>query len=271
LEAADVNASSVVFDIGSGDGRVPVIAAKIYGCKGVGIEYDANLAALSRKVVIRNKISHLVEIRHEDALKSNLSTASVVFLYHQADFLKALRPQLERLTPGTVVLCLDYPLPWADSKPVKTLTVDGHLHKIYVWRVGKAESPLVSAAMIYPGVRFHEGIRDAFLVGLAEENSRKQAARDRQDHYGFQQRYDEVHETLGMRAVEVTAESWYWQSNEPMNVIAKGMYDSWVQSRGPPPRADHWGVVSKPHKRYGDAISKSRRGVYYATILVADP
>lgn len=270
LEVAGVSSSSVIVDIGSGDGRVCVIAAKVYGCKAIGIELDANLAAVSRRTVSRNRVSSLVEIRNEDALKSDLSTASVVFLYHQSDFLKALRPQLERLKPGTVVVCLDYPLPWTDSKPVRTLTVDGHKHRIYAWRCGVEDSPLVQAAMSYPGVRFHEGQRDAFLVGLAEWNSKQQAMHGRQNHYEFQDRYDNVRKTLGMRAVEVTAESWSWQSNEPTNVIARGMYDSWAQSNGPYPHADHWSVVSKPHKRYGDAISKSRRGVFYATVLVAD-
>jgi SAM-dependent methyltransferase len=271
LEVAGVSSSSIVVDIGSGDGRVCVIAAKVYGCKAIGIELDGNLAALSRKTIERNRVSHLVEIRHEDALKSDLSTASVVFLYHQSDFLKALRPQIERLKPGTVVACLDYPLPWTDSKPIRTLTVDGHQHSIYAWRCGVEDSPLVQAAMLYPGVRFHEGLRDAYLVGLAEWNSKQQATYGRQDHYEFQRRYDDVRKTLGMRAVEVAAESWSWQSNEPMNVIAKGMFESWAQSRGPQPLADHWGVVSKPHARYGDGLARSRRGIWYATIIVADP
>lgn len=277
LSSTSINTSSVVFDIGSGDGRVCAIASKIYGCRSVGIEYDKNLANLSKQTVIRNKVSHLVTIKNEDALKSDLSTATIIYLYHQSEFLNKLRPQLDNLKVGTTIICLDYPLPWKLDKPIKTImSNDGHNHSIYIYIVSKSESPLVDAARIYPGVRFYEGRRDSWLTQVAQKYSEEMAAINSQSinkswrnpmgegHFGVEQRYADIRQKLGMKGNEVTAESWYWQSNSSMNKIAEGMFDAWKYSSG------HWNVVSKPHKLYGDGLAKSRQGIWYATIIVAD-
>ena len=83
-------------------------------------------------------------------------------------------------------------------------------------------------------------------------------------HFGVEKRYLEIKKKLGLKGNEVTAESWYWKSNYPMDIIAKEMFDSWNYSNA------HWAIVSKPHKFDGDAIAKSNQGIYYATIIVAD-
>lgn len=134
----------------------------------------------------------------------------------------------------------------------------------------QADSVLVAAARIFPGVRFHEGVRDPTLTRLAQQNADQQARRGQQGHYQWQQRYDQIRRQLGMRAVEVSAETWRWQANAPMAEIGVEMFRTWRQSNGPYPLADHWGVVSKPHRRYGDGLAKSRRGIWYAAVIVAD-
>jgi hypothetical protein len=134
-------------------------------------------------------------------------------------------------------------------------------------------SPLVQAAMEYPGVRFHEGTRDTFLVRLAQDYSEQMAAIDSQSkgwgrrrigHFGWDARSATIRTQLGLRGVEVSAESWDRQTNAPMPEIGRTMFESWQASPG------HWRVVSTKHKRFGDGLAKSRRGIWYAAVIVAD-
>ena len=81
LELADVKHGDVVFDIGSGDGRMVIQAAKKYGVKGVGIELDSRLVELARTEAKRQGVDQLVEFRQGDALKADISAATVVTLY----------------------------------------------------------------------------------------------------------------------------------------------------------------------------------------------
>jgi len=281
LVKAKVSSQDVVFDLGSGDGRTVCIASKIYKCKSVGIEYDRNLYELSKKTVLRNSLSSWVELRNEDALKSDLSSATVIYLYHQSEFLKKLKPQLDKHLEKTNarIICLDYPLPWRNDLPVKMMmSKDGHQHSIFIYykSTSNNDSELTKAGKVYNGVRCYEGQRNSLLDSLAQTYSNEMAAINSQSrnkswrnpmgegHFGVEARYAKIRQDLGMKGDEVTAESWYWQSNSPMNEIAEGMFDSWRQSSG------HWNVVSKPHKLYGDGLAKSRQGIWYATVLVAD-
>lgn len=133
------------------------------------------------------------------------------------------------------------------------------------------KSVLVAAAERFPGVKFHHGRRSDFLVELAQGYAQYMAKLDSQaGHAGWDFRYRRIWAALGMRAVEVTAESWDRQANAPMDEIGDEMFRTWRQSDGPPPKADHWGVVSEPHTLYGDGLAKSQTGIWYACIIVAD-
>ncbi|MGH7775548.1 MAG: SAM-dependent methyltransferase, partial [Candidatus Binatia bacterium] len=81
LEMAEVKKGDIVYDLGSGDGRIVIRAAKKYGARGVGIEADPELIELSRKKAREEGVSHLVEFQAEDALKVDVSPATVVTLY----------------------------------------------------------------------------------------------------------------------------------------------------------------------------------------------
>jgi len=274
LQAAQVKPSDVVMDIGSGDGRVCVVAAKRYGCRAIGLEFDANLVALSRRTAERNRVAHLVEIRHADALRADLGQATVVYLYHQADFLTLLRPQLERLKRGTRMICLDYPPPWLDLKPVATLKVDGHEHRIYAWEAGmeslRNDSALLACAKTYPGARFYRGERNAYLVGLAQETAETLAAAGEQaywrdGHPDWSTRHGAIRERLGLSGNEVTAFSWPDTSDEITPQIAYQLFYDWQRSPG------HWRVVANPHAMFGEWAAQSRSGVWYGVVIVADP
>ena len=144
LEFGDVKKSDVVYDIGSGDGRIVIEAAKKYGAKGVGIEMDQPLVDLARRNAKQEGVDHLVEFRQGDALKADVSAATVVTLYMLPSFNKMLRPILEQqLKPGTRVVVHDYPIegwkpvkweemPLMDTRP--EVTPHKHILYLYEWK-----------------------------------------------------------------------------------------------------------------------------------------
>lgn len=131
------------------------------------------------------------------------------------------------------------------------------------------ESPLVLGARLYPGVHFQEGVRDDLLVRLAEDCTKLLVRNGpwgywRDGHPRWDARYREIRSKLRMKAVEVTAQADANLADAPEEAIVRNLYDAWRQSSG------HWGVISKPHKRYGDWIAVTKSGIWYGTIIVAD-
>jgi precorrin-6B methylase 2 len=105
LELAEVKKGDVVYDLGSGDGRIVIRAAKKYGARGVGIEMDYGLIELSRKKAEEEGVSHLVEFRADDALETDVSPETVVTLYVLPWFNAKLRPTLQQqLKPGARIV-----------------------------------------------------------------------------------------------------------------------------------------------------------------------
>jgi tRNA G46 methylase TrmB len=105
LEVAEVRKGEVVFDIGSGDGRIVIAAAELFGALGVGIEIDSDLVARSRKTIEEKGLTERVRILHANALDVDLSAADVVTLYIAPEGMRILRPHLEAtLRPGTRVV-----------------------------------------------------------------------------------------------------------------------------------------------------------------------
>jgi uncharacterized protein (TIGR03000 family) len=139
LEMALVTKDDLVYDLGCGDGRVVVTAAKKYGSKGVGVDIDPARVKEALANAEKEKVRDLVEIRHGDALKvPDLSRATVVMLYMLPEFMEKLKPiLLKQLRPGTRVVAHDYPLPgWQADE---TLSIPGgtriYAHTLYLWRV----------------------------------------------------------------------------------------------------------------------------------------
>lgn len=138
LEIAQVTAGDVVYDLGSGDGRIVIRAAKKYGARGVGIEIDPKLIEHSRQEARKQGVDHLVEFRLGDAMKADVSQATVVALYLTAELNSKLRPIFERqLRSGARVVSHDHRMDgWT---PVSIETMPGtwyHDHRIYLWRLG---------------------------------------------------------------------------------------------------------------------------------------
>ncbi len=143
LALAEVRQSDVVYDLGSGDGRIVIRAAKKYGVRAVGIEMDPLLLEKSRQSAIAEGVSHLVEFRAEDALKTDLSPATVVTLYMLPWFNKAMKPSFQTmLKPGARIVAHDFGIEgWEPEKTEKlpeiVLKPGGykHQHILYLWRI----------------------------------------------------------------------------------------------------------------------------------------
>ncbi|MGH7824026.1 MAG: SAM-dependent methyltransferase [Candidatus Binatia bacterium] len=139
LEIARVKSGDVIYDLGSGDGRIIIQAAKRYGVRGVGIEIDPDLVKKAQSNAIREKVDHLVEFRAQDALTADVSPATVVTLYMLPEFNAKLRPILERqLKLGSRVVSHDFPI--QDWMPEKVEVIKGgllHDHAILLFEISR--------------------------------------------------------------------------------------------------------------------------------------
>jgi precorrin-6B methylase 2 len=138
LALAGVKNGDVVYDLGAGDGRVVIAAAKKYGAKAVGFEIDPGLVKLARENVRNQGMESLVEIRQQDFLTADLSPATVVTLYLSYDGNLALRPQLMRqLKPGARVVSYTFDLgDWQPKIVDAYRDAAGELHALYLWEIG---------------------------------------------------------------------------------------------------------------------------------------
>ena len=143
LEMAEIKKGDVVYDLGSGDGRIVIRAAKKYGVRAVGIEMDRLLLAQARKDAKALGVSHLVEFRAEDAMKVDLSKATVVTLYMLPWFNEAMKPSFKKyLKPGARIVAHDFGIEgWEPDKTIKLpdpeKKVGGliHYHTLYLWKI----------------------------------------------------------------------------------------------------------------------------------------
>jgi len=122
LELAEIKKDDLVYDLGSGDGRILIQAAKKYGAKGVGVDLDPKMVEVARTRAAEEGVSHLVEFRAGDGLQVDVSKATVVTLYMFKWFNNEMRPKLQRLRPGARIVAHDFDID--DWKPTRTV----HLH-----------------------------------------------------------------------------------------------------------------------------------------------
>jgi cyclopropane fatty-acyl-phospholipid synthase-like methyltransferase len=135
LELAQVKKDDLLYDLGCGDGRIVVSAAKKYGCKAVGYDIDPNRVRESRKNVEENKVGNLVKIEQADVFTLDLSDVNVVTLYLLPSLNVKLIPQLEKLKPGSRIVSHDFDM--QGVKPDKVIKVfsevDNRQHTVYLW------------------------------------------------------------------------------------------------------------------------------------------
>ena len=137
LEMARVKRGDVIYDLGSGDGRIIIRAAQKYGARGVGIEIDPDLVRKAQEAARRQKVDHLVEFHAQDALAVDVSPATVVTLYMLPEFNAKLRPLFDRqLKPGSRVVSHDFEIQgWAPDKVERMRGDFFHDHTILLFEV----------------------------------------------------------------------------------------------------------------------------------------
>ncbi len=137
LELAALKPGEVLYDLGCGDGRIVVTAAKRYGVKAVGFDIDPQRIKEARENVEKNGVGHLVTIKHADIFETDLSPASVVTLYLLPELNVRLMPQLQQLKPGSRIISHDFDMKGAKPKKVVTLTTpdEEEEHTVYYWLV----------------------------------------------------------------------------------------------------------------------------------------
>jgi len=109
LKLAELKADETFFDMGSGDGRTVIMAAKIFGAHSVGIELREDLAKKARTTIHENGLENRVTIINDDMFNVNLTSADVVYLYLTTSANEKIKPKLEHdLKPGTRIISHDY-------------------------------------------------------------------------------------------------------------------------------------------------------------------
>ena len=124
LEVAAVKESDVVYDLGSGDGRIVIAAAKTFGCRAVGVELDEDLVKASRAQAREVGVEKKVVFQHADLFETDFADADVVALYLLPEMNKRLIPKLDRLRPGTRVVAHCFPIPGVTPAKVVKMTSD---------------------------------------------------------------------------------------------------------------------------------------------------
>lgn len=120
LKLANVTADDVVYDLGSGDGRIPIIAAQKYGARGVGIEIDPRLVELSWRIANEAEVANRVSFIVGDLFEADLSTATVITAYLSPMIMKTLEPKLRALKPGTRIVSHQFPMPgWTPDRQIQ--------------------------------------------------------------------------------------------------------------------------------------------------------
>jgi SAM-dependent methyltransferase len=143
LKMARVTRDDVVCDLGCGDGRIVVAAAKRYGCRAIGYDLDSLRVEEARENAKRQGVAHLVTIEQKNVLAVDLEGVSVVTIYMGTEINAQLIPQLSRLKPGARIVSHNFGI--GDIPPDKSVTMasryDGYAHRIHLWRCPLVKEP----------------------------------------------------------------------------------------------------------------------------------
>jgi len=132
LKMASVTAKDVVYDLGSGDGRIPITAAEKYGARGVGIDINPERIKEANANLAKSKAGDKVRFLNQDLFETDLSPATVITLYLLPSLNQKLIPKLKQLKPGTRIVSHSFDM-GTDWPPEKTEDVQGRM--IYYWTI----------------------------------------------------------------------------------------------------------------------------------------
>ncbi len=136
LSLAKLTSQDILYDLGSGDGRILITAAQKYGTKGVGIDIDPQRIQQGQGNAQAAGIASLVEFRHQDLFAANFGEATVVIMYLLPHLNLRLRSQLwQQLQPGAKVISRDFKL--GDWEPSQTISLETEQEEVtlYYWQI----------------------------------------------------------------------------------------------------------------------------------------
>jgi SAM-dependent methyltransferase len=134
LKLAAVTARDVVYDLGSGDGRILILAAQKYGAKGVGVEIDHRLVELSRQIAREGEVADRLTFIEGDLFDVDISPATVVTLYLSPPVNKRLEPKLRaQLRPGTRIVSHQFGI--GTWMPDKVIRAEGDRTELFLWTI----------------------------------------------------------------------------------------------------------------------------------------
>lgn len=138
LQVAQVNKNDIIYDLGCGDGRIVITAAKEYGATGVGVDIDPNRIKEANRNAQKEGVSDQVQFIQQDLFEVDFSKATVVTLYLLPYVNLKLKPKLlEHLKPGTRIVSNEFDM--GDWKPEKEVKVGGST--IYFWTIPEKSNP----------------------------------------------------------------------------------------------------------------------------------
>ncbi len=133
LKAANVTEKDYVVDLGSGDGRIPIAAAKHFGAKATGIEYNPQMVRLAQCLVRAEGLTDKVQIKEGDIFKTDFSDATVVTMYLLSDLNTKLRPTILKMKPGTRVVSNSFRM--GEWEPDEDIEPENGYTRGYLWIV----------------------------------------------------------------------------------------------------------------------------------------
>jgi len=132
LKVAGVKSTDIVYDLGSGDGRIPITAAQKYGARGIGIDINPERIKEANENAVKANVTDKVKFMNADLFETNISEATVVTLYLLPSLNEKLRPKLlKELKPGTRIVSHAFRM--GDWQPEQTLNVDGR--EVFYWTI----------------------------------------------------------------------------------------------------------------------------------------
>jgi tRNA G37 N-methylase Trm5 len=132
LVLANVTAKDFVYDLGSGDGRIPITAAQKYGARGIGIDINPERIKEANENLAKAKVGDKVKFMNADLFETDISQATVVTLYLLPSLNIKLMPKLKALKPGTRIVSHSFDM-GSEWPPEKTQEVNGRT--IYYWTI----------------------------------------------------------------------------------------------------------------------------------------
>ena len=168
LQMADTAKDDVVIDLGAGDGRIPIYAAKHFGAIGIAVELEENLVKVARQAAEREGVGQRVRVIRQDLFEADLSEATVVALYISPGAMQRLKPRLAKLRPGTRIVSHHFDL--GDWEPDEKIEVEDRIG--YLWVVPAAVEGTWRVSIPGQDLRLRLARRDQKLEATAERGGK---------------------------------------------------------------------------------------------------